>query len=108
MRYILISLLLTFAPVSLAQDQTLTLGNEPWPPYVLSGEKKGTAERIVCEALERAGWGCTVERGGWVEILQQASDGELEFLTLSTGAVGTPLNQKPPIRSTRSARRVIR
>ena len=78
MRYILISLLLTFAPVSLAQDQTLTLGNEPWPPYVLSGEKKGTAERIVCEALERAGWGCTVERGGWVEILQQASDGELD------------------------------
>jgi polar amino acid transport system substrate-binding protein len=78
MRYIVISFMVTFASISLAQDQSVTLGNEPWPPYILSGEKKGTAERIVCEALERAGWGCTVKRGGWVETLQLASDGELD------------------------------
>jgi len=78
LRFIVISFLLTFAPVSLAQNQTVTLGNEPWPPYVLSGEEKGTAERIVCEALQRAGWGCTIKRGDWVETLRQASNGELD------------------------------
>ncbi len=78
MKLIVISVLLTFAAVSLAQDQAVTLGNEPWPPYVLSSEKRGIAERIVCEALKRSGWGCTVKRGDWVETLQQASDGELD------------------------------
>jgi ABC-type amino acid transport substrate-binding protein len=78
MKFIVISLLLTFAAVSLAQDQAVILGNEPWPPYVLSSEKRGTAERIVCEALKRSGWGCTVRRGDWVETLQKASDGELD------------------------------
>lgn len=78
MKFIVVSILLTFAAVSLAQDQTVNLGNEPWPPYVLSGEKRGTAERIVCEALKRSDWGCTVRRGDWVETLQRASDGELD------------------------------
>lgn len=40
----------------LAERETVNLGNEPWPPYVLAGDDKGTAELIVCEALDRAGW----------------------------------------------------
>lgn len=78
MKYFVISVLLTFASITFAQNQSVTLGNEPWPPYVLSGEKKGTAEKIVCEALERAGWGCTVKRGDWVETLKLAGDGDLD------------------------------
>jgi len=78
MKLILFGFLLTFAAVSLAQSQAVTLGNEPWPPYVLSGEEKGIAEQIVCEALERAGWECAVKRGDWAETLQLASDGSLD------------------------------
>jgi len=78
MKFILFGFLLAFATVSLAQDQAVTLGNEPWPPYVLSGEERGIAEQIVCEALERAGWGCTVKLGDWAETLQLASDGSLD------------------------------
>ena len=61
-----------------AESETVKLGNEPWPPYVLSGEQKGTAEQIVCEALDRAGWGCEIKRGDWEETLQLASSGELD------------------------------
>jgi len=78
MKLILFGFLLTFATVSLAQRQAVTLGNEPWPPYVLSGEERGIAEKIVCEALERAGWECAVKRGEWAETLQMASDGSLD------------------------------
>ena len=42
----------------LAERETVNLGNEPWPPYILAGDEKGTAELIVCGALDRAGWGC--------------------------------------------------
>ena len=78
MKFILFGFLLTFAAVSLAQNQAVTLGNEPWPPYVLSGEEKGIAEQIVCEALERAGWECAIKRGDWAETLQLAGDGSLD------------------------------
>jgi len=78
MKLILFGFLLTFAAVSLAQSQAVTLGNEPWPPYVLSGEESGIAEQIVCEALERAEWGCTVKLGDWTETLELASDGSLD------------------------------
>jgi len=66
------------APPLLAERETVKLGNEPWPPYVLSGEQKGTAELIVCEALDRAGFGCEIQRGDWEEALQQASSGKLD------------------------------
>lgn len=66
------------APTLLAESETVKLGNEPWPPYVLAGEQKGTAELIVCEALDRAGWGCEIQRGDWQETLQQASSGKLD------------------------------
>lgn len=70
--------LLMIAPPLLAEREAINLGNEPWPPYVLAGEQKGTAELIVCEALDRAGWGCEIQRGDWEETLQQASSGKLD------------------------------
>lgn len=78
MRVFLCSFLLMVAPPLLAERETVNLGNEPWPPYVLSGEQKGTAELIVCEALDRAGWGCDIQRGDWEQILQSAMNGELD------------------------------
>lgn len=68
--------LLASAPLS-AQD-TLTLGNDPWPPFIIEGEAEGRAEAIVCEALRRAGWGCRVEVDDWEQQLQRAEAGELD------------------------------
>lgn len=62
----------------LAERKTVNLGNEPWPPYVLTGDDKGTAELIVCEALDRAGWDCDIKLDEWEKTLQQASAGELD------------------------------
>lgn len=78
MRVLLCSILLMVATPLLAERETVNLGNEPWPPYVLSGDERGTAELIVCEALDRAGWDCDIQRGDWETTLQQASEGELD------------------------------
>jgi len=77
-KVLICSFLLVIATPLLAERETVKLGNEPWPPYVLSGEQKGTAELIVCEALDRAGWGCEIQRGDWEETLQQVSSGKLD------------------------------
>lgn len=61
-----------------AQAQTLQLGNEPWPPFVLEGEQQGTAEAIVCEALDQAGFSCAMNYGSWEEMLASAKAGELD------------------------------
>jgi polar amino acid transport system substrate-binding protein len=78
MKALICSLLLLIASPILADREAVNLGNEPWPPYVLSGEQKGTAEQIVCEALDRAGWGCDIQRGDWEETLQRAVSGDLD------------------------------
>ena len=78
MKVLFCSLLLMIAPPILADRETVNLGNEPWPPYVLSDEQKGTAEQIVCEALDRAGWDCDIQRGDWEETLQQVASGKLD------------------------------
>lgn len=61
-----------------AQENTLQLGNEPWPPFVLEGEDQGTAEQIVCEALMQAGFGCALNYGAWEDMLSAAETGELD------------------------------
>ena len=78
MKALFCSILLMVATPLLAERETVKLGNEPWPPYVLAGEDKGTAELIVCEALERAGWGCNIKLDDWETTLQQATAGELD------------------------------
>ena len=70
-------ILLSLSSASGAQD-TLTLGNDPWPPFVLEGEAEGTAEQLVCEALRRGGQACSVVTGEWQATLDRASAGELD------------------------------
>jgi len=78
MKVLFCSILLMLATPLLAERETVNLGNEPWPPYVLAGDAKGTAELIVCEALDRAGWDCNIKLDEWEKTLQQASNGELD------------------------------
>jgi polar amino acid transport system substrate-binding protein len=78
MKVLFCSILLLVATPLLAEREILNLGNEPWPPYVLSGDDKGTAELIVCGALDRSGWDCDIALDDWEKTLQQASSGELD------------------------------
>ncbi len=61
-----------------ALAETLQLGNDPWPPFLLEGEQRGTAEQIVCQALERAGHGCEVTLGDWETTLAAAEAGDID------------------------------
>lgn len=61
-----------------AQEATLQLGNEAWPPFVLEGDEQGTAEAIVCQALAQAGFGCELNYGAWENMLGEAEAGELD------------------------------
>lgn len=58
--------------------EVLKLGNEPWPPFVLEGEERGTAEAIVCEALGRGGYECALSHGDWAATLAAAEAGALD------------------------------
>ncbi len=78
MKALFCSILLMVATPLLAERETVALGNEPWPPYVLAGDDEGTAELIVCEALDRAGWDCDIKLDEWDNTLQLASAGELD------------------------------
>ncbi len=69
---------LVLAVSGAAQAQTLQLGNEPWPPFVLEGTKQGTAEAIVCEALSQSGYTCAMNYGSWESMLAEAEAGELD------------------------------
>ncbi|MEE4172739.1 MAG: transporter substrate-binding domain-containing protein [Xanthomonadales bacterium] len=67
-----------FLAAATAEADTLVLGNEPWPPFIIEGEAAGTAEAIVCEALERGGRSCDVRYAPWPETLAAARSGELD------------------------------
>jgi polar amino acid transport system substrate-binding protein len=54
------------------------LGNQAWPPYINEGQDKGTAETLVCEALSRAGWQCSVVVDDWQNVLRLSSSGEID------------------------------
>jgi polar amino acid transport system substrate-binding protein len=58
--------------------ESLQLANDEWPPFILEGSQQGTSERLVCEALQRAGRGCSVEVGEWNSVLKQARAGEID------------------------------
>lgn len=68
---------LFFVPFAHAADK-LVLGNEAWPPYIMEGPEKGTAEALVCEALNRAGWECSVELDDWENVLRRGSEGDID------------------------------
>ena len=70
-------MLLLFPPVT-AVAETLVLGNEPWPPFIIEGAEAGTAEAIVCEALARSGHDCDLRYAPWPQTLDAAQAGELD------------------------------
>jgi ABC-type amino acid transport substrate-binding protein len=78
MKNILTSLLaLSLHPAAQAVEP-LVLGNAAWPPFILEGGEEGTAERLVCGALERAGWPCTVQTSDWEAVLDEARIGAID------------------------------
>jgi len=65
--------------ISIAEaEQTLVLSNDAWPPYIVEGEKRGTAESLVCQALERSGWQCEVRVDDWDKVLNAARAGTID------------------------------
>jgi len=68
---------LFFSSIAHAEGE-LVLGNDIWPPYIKEGPEKGTAETLVCEALTRAGWACSVELDEWQSVLHRSSKGEID------------------------------
>lgn len=70
--------MLLFATPYTASADTLVLGNEPWPPFIIDGEEAGTAEAIVCEALARGGHDCDLRYAPWPKTLEAAQAGELD------------------------------
>ncbi len=59
-------------------QETLVLSNDVWPPFIIDGAEQGTAEKIVCQALDRAGWECLVEVRDWETVLAQVKEGEID------------------------------
>ena len=75
---ITITLLLTL-PAAMA-EQSLSLGNSDWPPFIIKGQEQGASEELVCEALERAGWNCSVKVYNWGQVLEDAKEGSIDGL----------------------------
>ena len=63
---------------ALQADDTIMLSNNAWPPFIIEGDKQGTSEKIVCQALERSGWTCAVEVKMWETVLSEARDGAID------------------------------
>ncbi len=78
MNRLLKSLALTLLIPTAAVADSIRLGNEPWPPFVLEGEERGTAEAIVCEALARGGHDCALVHDSWEATLAAAEAGRLD------------------------------
>jgi len=77
---ILIIAALATSLVSMAAhaNDPLVLGNDSWPPFIIDGPDKGTSEKLVCEALERSGWPCSVKVDDWEVILNEARVGAID------------------------------
>lgn len=56
----------------------LLLGNDSWPPFIIRGSEQGTAEQLVCQALQRSGWGCSVRVTDWEDVLNEARIGAID------------------------------
>jgi len=65
-----------FSPAH-AKDPLL-LSNDAWPPFIIKGNKEGTAEELVCRALERSGWSCRVKVSDWDVVLNEARIGVID------------------------------
>lgn len=65
---------------AVAQDRThpITLANDEWPPFILPYGQTGKAHELVCEALQRSGYGCRLEVEDWSKVLEMAQSGEVD------------------------------
>jgi len=76
-KYLLI--LLAASLFSLAQaNEPLVLANDAWPPFIIEGSQQGTSEMLVCQALERSGWPCSVDVKDWEDVLNEARIGAID------------------------------
>lgn len=73
----LVLIAMSLFPAAQARDP-VRLGNDSWPPFIIAGKQRGTAEDLVCEALERSGWVCSVEVEEWETVLNQARIGVID------------------------------
>ena len=76
-RIMLIALTLVMASPVFAEE-SVVLGNDVWPPFILEGADRGTAEELVCQALERAGRSCAVRVDDWDKVLEAARTGSID------------------------------
>lgn len=76
---VFIIVFLTLFLFSIAEAKgPLVLGNDAWPPYIVEGDEQGTAETLVCQALERSGWQCGVKVDNWDKVLNDARTGTID------------------------------
>ncbi len=68
----------TFLFSTVEARDPLILSNDVWPPFIIKGSKQGTAEMLVCQALERSGWTCTVKVNDWEAVLDEARIGAID------------------------------
>lgn len=76
-KFIIVFLMLFLFSNAEARD-SLSLSNDAWPPYIVEGDEQGTAELLVCQALERSGWSCGVKVDDWDNVLTQAREGAID------------------------------
>jgi polar amino acid transport system substrate-binding protein len=63
---------------SIEAKDPLVLGNDIWPPFIIDGSERGTAEMLVCQALERSGRACEVSVDDWDRVLDGARAGTID------------------------------
>ena len=76
-KFILFLIAISLFSFAEAKD-SLRLSNDAWPPFIIKGRERGTAEMLVCQALERSGWPCMVEVKEWETVLNEARIGAID------------------------------
>ena len=76
-KFTLILVAISLFSIAEAKDPLL-LSNDAWPPFIIAGGEQGTSEMLVCQALERSGWPCTVEVSDWENVLNEARIGAID------------------------------
>jgi len=91
MRNFLLALAAVFFLSDATAEQSLSLGNDAWPPFIIDGVEQGISEKLVCEALDRAGWRCEIRVQDWDRVLEETKKGSLDGIA---AAWRTPEREK--------------
>jgi polar amino acid transport system substrate-binding protein len=76
-KFTLVLIAISLFSIAEAKDPLL-LSNDAWPPFIIAGGEQGTSEMLVCQALERSGWPCSVEVKDWETVLGEARIGAID------------------------------